>query len=154
MPRGGRLAVVLLLGAALVAEHPTSAAGHGDAPRIAQDPQANLTDVYAFVGTRYDDPGEAVLNVLVSVRPFAMPGDGVYARFADDALYSIHVVDPTTAEPILRYDFRFSEAAPLAPPGLKSAGTIFSYGAGAESGPILDVGDARQNYTQTFAVQR
>jgi len=154
MPRGGRLAVRLLLGAALVAAHPASAAGHGDAPRIAQDPQANLTDVYAFVGTRYDDPGQTVLNVLVSVRPFAMPGDGVYARFADDALYSIHLVDPVTAAPILRYDFHFSDAAPLAPPGLKSADTIFSYGAGAESGPILAVGDARQNYTQTFEVQR
>ena len=28
---------------------------HSDAPRIKQDPQANLTDVYAFVGSRYDD---------------------------------------------------------------------------------------------------
>ena len=73
------------------------AASHSDAPRIKQDPQANLTDVYAFVGTRYDDPSEQVLNVVVNVRPFSEPGDGViYDRFADDALYSIHITDPST----------------------------------------------------------
>ena len=32
------------------------AASHSDAPLIKQDPQANLTDVYAFVGTKYNDP--------------------------------------------------------------------------------------------------
>jgi hypothetical protein len=32
------------------------ASNHSDAPLIKQDPQANLTDVYAFIGTRYDNP--------------------------------------------------------------------------------------------------
>ena len=56
------------------------AASHSDAPLIKQDPQANLTDVYAFVGTKYNNPNEKVLNVIVHVRPFSEPGDGVHLR--------------------------------------------------------------------------
>nr|MDQ2694171.1 DUF4331 domain-containing protein [Pseudomonadota bacterium] len=99
---------------------PAWAASHSDAPLIKQDPQANITDVYAFVGSRYDDPTEQVLNVIVHVRPFSEPGDGViYDRFADDALYSIHIADPLTGETAIRYDFQFSDVNPLTTPGLK-----------------------------------
>ena len=86
------------------------AASHSDAPLIKQDPQANITDVYAFIGTRFDDPTRNVLNVVVQTRPFSEPGDGViYDRFADDARYSIHITDPATGSKRLRYDFRFSK---------------------------------------------
>ena len=71
------------------------ASNHSDAPLIKQDPQANLTDVYAFIGTRYDNPSIKVLNVSMSFRPFSEPGDGAqYERFASDARYSIHITDP------------------------------------------------------------
>lgn len=136
------------LGAAL-------AASHSDAPLIKQDPQANITDVYAFVGTKYNDPGQEMLNVVVHVRPFSEPGDGViYDRFADDALYSIHLTNPSSGATVTRYDFRFSDVNPLATPGLKNPNTILSYGFGTEAGPILSIGDARQNYTQTYSVTR
>jgi hypothetical protein len=126
-------------------------ASHSDAPLIKQDPQANLTDVYAFLGRRYDDPGTKVLNVIVHVRPFSEPGDGVmYDRFADDALYSIHIANPATGEALRRYDFRFSSVTA----GYKNLDTILSYGRGTEIGSIGDVGDARQNYTQTYSVTR
>ncbi len=97
------------------------AASHSDAPLIKQDPQANLTDVYAFVGTKYNDPREKVLNVVVHVRPFSEPGDGViYERFADDARYSIHIADPLSGAELVRYDFKFSNINPQSPPGLKN----------------------------------
>jgi uncharacterized protein DUF4331 len=122
---------------------------------IKQDPQANLTDVYAFVGTKYNDPREKVLNVVVHVRPFSEPGDGViYDRFADDARYSIHIADPTSGAEVMRYDFKFSNVNPTTPPGLKNPNTILSYGRGAEIGPITNVGDARQNFVQTYSVTR
>jgi hypothetical protein len=125
------------------------ASSHSDAPLIKQDPQANLTDVYAFVGTKYNDPGTRVLNVLVSVRPFSEPGDGVmYDRFADDALYSIHITHPVTGATVDRYDFRFSSVTA----GLKNPNTILSYGLGTEAGAITSIGDARQNFTQTYSV--
>lgn len=142
---------VILAAAATLVPSAGSASSHSDAPLIKQDPQANLTDVYAFIGTKYDDPGQRVLNVLVSVRPFSEPGDGVtYERFADDALYSIHVTNPVTGVTLDRYDFRFSSiTGPL-----KNSGTILSYGLGTELGPITSIGDARQNFTQTYTVYR
>jgi hypothetical protein len=131
------------------------AASHSDAPLIKQDPQANLTDVYAFVGTKYNDPRVKVLNVVVHVRPFSEPGDGViYDRFADDARYSIHLADPLSGAELLRCDFTFSNINPQSPPGLKNPNTILSYGNGTKVGPINDVGDARQNFVQTYDVTK
>lgn len=134
------------------------ASSHSDAPLIKQDPQANLTDVYAFIGKKYNSPAGApqtVLNVIVSVRPFSDPGDGViYERFADDALYSIHITNPSTGAETLRYDFQFSDVNPLIAPGLKNPDTILSYGRGTEIGSIETTGDARQNFTQTYSVSK
>jgi hypothetical protein len=137
---------------------PARASSHSDAPLIKQDPQANLTDVYTFLGT--NAAGTKVLNVLIAVRPFCEPGDGVvYDRFADDALYSIHIADPASGETVLRYDFRFS-AVSSAAGDYKNRNTILSYGRGPDAagrpdvGAIQDVGDARQNYTQTYTITR
>ena len=59
-----RTMLSLLLAASMLgsAAPPVGAASHSDAPLIKQDPQANLTDVYAFVGRRYDDPNRAVFE--------------------------------------------------------------------------------------------
>lgn len=143
---------------ALLSSLPAFASSHSDAPLIKQDPQANLTDVYAFIGERYDSfagAAETVLNVIVSVRPFSDPGDGlIYERFADDALYSIHITNPSTGAETLRYDFQFSDVNPLTAPGLKNPDTILSYGRGTQIGSIETTGDARQNFTQTFSVRK
>ncbi|MEX2151486.1 MAG: DUF4331 domain-containing protein [Steroidobacteraceae bacterium] len=125
------------------------ASNHSDAPLIKQDPQANLTDVYAFIGTQHDNPSIKVLNISMSVRPFSEPGDGaIYERFADDARYSFHITNPKTGVTLLRYDVLFSAVDA----GYKNRETILSYGLGTEVGPIVEVGDARQNYTQKFSV--
>ena len=127
------------------------AASHSDAPLSKQDPQTNLTDVYAFIGTKYNDPSVKVFNVVVHVRPFCEPGDGlIYDKFADDALYSIHIADPNTGLSLRRYNFQFSSVSG----NLKNPNTILSYGLGTEAGPIVTVGDARQNYVQTYSVLR
>ncbi|MES4793426.1 MAG: hypothetical protein C4321_11020, partial [Chloroflexota bacterium] len=123
---------------------PRSRRGRRAAPLIKLDPQANLTDVYAFVRQRPN--GQKVLVAEVSVRPFSEPGDGVmYEAFSDDALYSIHIADPNTGATLQRYDFRFS---PVSTNGnYKNLNTILRYGRGAnvggapDAGPILTVGD-------------
>jgi hypothetical protein len=151
MIRWGAACAVAATGSTLFFSGPSLASSHSDAPLIKQDPQANLTDVYAFIGTKYDDPGQRVLNVLVSVRPFSDPGDGViYERFADDALYSIHLTDPVSGATTDRYDFRFSSVVG----GVKNKDTILSYGLGTEVGPIQTIGDARQNFTQTYSISK
>lgn len=139
------------LGASVLALGTTGlySASHSDAPAIKQDPQANITDVYAFIGD-YPIGGKA-LNVIVHVRPFSEPGDGVmYERFADDARYSIHVTEPTTGKTFVRYDFTFSSVSE----GLKNPNTIIQYGVGTDVGPIQTLGDARQNYVQTYRVEK
>jgi hypothetical protein len=143
--------IAAAIGAAvLVAAAPVGlASNHSDAPLIKQDPQANLTDVYAFIGTQYNNPSIKVLNVSMSFRPFSEPGDGAqYERFADDARYSIHITDPNSGATRLRYDFTFSPVDE----NYKNKNTVLSYGLGREVGPIVAVGDARQNFTQTFNV--
>src|ERR1700722_17276817 len=75
------------------------ASSHSDAPLIKQDPQANLTDVYAFIGAGN------TLNIVVNCRPFSEPGDGaIYDRFADDAQYSINITDPVTGALLRTYN--------------------------------------------------
>ncbi|MBI2925171.1 MAG: DUF4331 domain-containing protein [Verrucomicrobia bacterium] len=149
------VSAVTVLALTLSGAFPGWASSHSDAPLIKQDPQANLTDVYAFIGTKYDDAGQRVLNVVVGVRPFSEPGDGViYDRFADDALYSIHITNPTTGATLIRYDFRFSDVNPLTTPGLKNPNTILSYGLGTAAGPITSIGGPQQNYTQTYTVTK
>ncbi len=136
---------------------PAQASSHSDAPLSKLDPQTNLTDVYAFVRTR--PSGQKVLVVEVSVHPFSEPGDGVmYEAFADDARYSIHIANPTTGAEIQRYDFQFS---PVGVKGnYKNLDTILRYGRGADTpngadaGPIMDVGDSHQNFTQTYTVTK
>lgn len=130
----------------------TKASSHSDAPLIKLDPQANLTDVYAFIRQRPD--GAKVLVAEVSVRPFSEPGDGVlYEAFADDALYSIHIADPTTGAQLQRYDFKFS---PVGATGgnYKNLNTILRYGRGTTVGAIMDVGDSSQNFVQTYTLTK
>ena len=125
------------------------ASSHSDAPLIKQDPQANLTDVYAFIGSA---AGTQMLNVIVNCRPFSEPGDGViYDRFADDALYTINIADPSTGALIRSYNFRFSPVSSAAG-NYKNLNTILSYGRGTAIGAIANIGDAQQNFTQTYTV--
>lgn len=125
------------------------AASHSDAPLIKQDPQANITDVYAFVGTKFNNASQKVLNVVVHVRPFSDPGDGVIDdRFADDARYSIHITNPATGAEITRYDFAFSDSSPVTSPGLKNPNTILSYGLGTSAGPIISVGGPTRSFAR------
>ena len=132
------------------------ASSHSDAPLIKLDPQANLTDVYAFIQTRPN--GEKVLDVEVSVRPFSEPGDGgEYEAFSPDALYSISIANPTTGAEVQRYDFQFSATTPNGS-NYKNTNTILRYGRGADVnggpdvGAIQTVGDAHQNFVQSYTV--
>lgn len=146
------LSITALAAITLLPAPSARASSHSDAPLIKLDPQANLTDVYAFIRQR--PTGERALVVEVLVHPFCEPGDGVmYEAFSSDALYSIHITNPNTGEEVQRYDFRFSPVDTVSGQ-YKNTGTILRYGRGTEIGPIMDVGDARQNFTQTYTVSR
>lgn len=126
----------------------TFASSHSDAPLSKQDPQTNLTDLYAFVSANN------TLTVIVSCRPFSEPGDGVmYERFADDALYSVNVTNPVTGALLATYNFQFSPVSSAAG-NYKNKQTILSYGRGSAIGAISTIGGPQQNYTQTYSVTK
>ena len=142
----------LLLASLAISTPLAIASSHSDAPLIKLDPQANLTDVYTFVRNRPN--GQKVLVVEVNVRPFSEPGDGgAYEAFSPDALYSIHITNPSTGAEAQRYDFQFS-AVTAAGGGYKNTNTILRYGLGSELGPIVTVGDGRQNFSQSYTVAK
>ncbi len=149
------ISVVCAIAATLPGGNAAWAANHSDAPLIKLDPQVNLTDTYAFVGTKSDDPSTRVLNVVVQVRPFSEPGDGaIFDRFSNDARYSVNITNPATGALLRRYDFKYSSVRS----GYKRTNTILSYGralaALGAGGQILNVGDQNQNFTQTYSVTR
>lgn len=149
------MSVACAILATLLGRSTARAANHSDAPLIKLDPQVNLTDTYAFVGTKSDNPSVRVLNVVVQVRPFSEPGDGaIFERFSPDARYSVNITNPATGALLRRYDFQFSPVTS----GYKRTNTILSYGQAlaplGAGGQILNVGDENQNYTQTYTVTR
>ncbi len=147
-----KLTTHLLLTSALAALNlgSANASSHSDAPLIKLDPQANLTDLYAFIRTR--PSGEKALVIEAHVHPFSEPGDGVmYEAFSSDALYSVHITDPNTGAEVQRYDFQFSPVGAVGG-NYKNTSTILRYGRGTEIGDIVTVGDNRQNFTQTYTV--
>jgi hypothetical protein len=89
-------------------------ASHREAPLIAQDPTADITDVYAFVS--YDEanlnraPADQRVTLIMNVVPGQDPADGPnYFNFADDVLYRLHIDNNVNgrAENLV-YEFRFS----------------------------------------------
>ena len=61
---------------------------HREAPLIAEDPVADLTDVYAFVSPDKPD----TVTLVANVNPFELPAGGPnFHKFGDDVLYQINV---------------------------------------------------------------
>src|SRR5215475_14018086 len=96
----------VMLGALLACSLATvaSAASHREAPKIALDPAADITDVYFF--RSWEDPGKVVLimNVIPGQEPSSGPN---YFNFDDDVLYVIHVDADRDGKEDIEYEFRF-----------------------------------------------
>jgi hypothetical protein len=78
----------LLVGWMIATSAPmTWAASHREAPLIALDPTADITDVYAF--RSWDDPTKAVF--IMNVIPSQVPASGPnFFNFDDDVKYAFH----------------------------------------------------------------
>lgn len=122
------------------------AASHREAPLISMDPEADITDFYAFRSWENPDRVLFVMNVIPMEEPSAGPN---YYNFADDVLYEIRIDnDKNNIAQNIVYQVRFKTE-------IRSPGDVFplSYvalppitaldGAGSE-GLIL-----RQSYTVT-----
>src|SRR5262245_46481006 len=84
---------------------PSSASSHREAPLISSDPQADTTDVYAFVSP--DAPNTVTL--IANYIPFEDPQGGPnFYRFGDNVLYEIKIDNNGDAVEDITYQFRFT----------------------------------------------
>lgn len=95
--------MITSLAALLFTAATADASSHREAPAIALDPSADLTDFYAFISPT--DPTKLVF--LMNTNPLQDPGGGPnFHRFDDNVLYEIHVDNEGDAEADITYQFR------------------------------------------------
>src|SRR5690606_4742746 len=85
---------------------PAWASSHREAPLIAQDPQADNTDLYVFRSP--DDTN--TITIIANYIPFQQPEGGPnYYTFGNDVRYEIHIKNNTArAGDDITYRFTFS----------------------------------------------
>jgi hypothetical protein len=128
--------LVLLFGYAIM---PGRASSHREAPLISGDPQADNTDVYAFMSP--DNPD--LVTIIASYIPFEDPAGGPnFYRFGDNVLYEIKIDNNGDAVEDISYQFRFTSQ--VANPN------TFLYG----TGQIRSLDDPNRNMFQTYTVSR
>ena len=127
---------VLLVGFAAMPGHASS---HREAPLISGDPQADNTDVYAFMAP--DRPDN--VTIIASYSPFEDPAGGPnFYRFGDNVLYEIKIDNNGDGVEDITYQFRFTSQT-------RNPDT-FLY----NTGPIKSLADPNRNLSQTYTVTR
>lgn len=118
---------------------PSRASSHREAPLISADPQADTTDVYAFVSP--DDPNTVTL--ISSWIPFEDPQGGPnFYHFGENVQYDFKIDNTGDGVEDITYRFQFTNR-------IKNDKT-FLYG----TGPILDLDSPNRNFSQSYTVSR
>jgi hypothetical protein len=134
-----------VIGAAVIATTSITgvfASSHREAPLISGDPNADNTDLYAFVSP--DDPNS--LTIIANYVPLEEPAGGPnFFPFDDNVRYEIHIDNNGDAKTDIRYDFRFKTR-----PVVKNFAGIptFLY----NDGPITSLTDPNWLVPQTYNV--
>jgi uncharacterized protein DUF4331 len=131
------LFVVLCVGYLLI---PGQASSHREAPLVSGDPQADTTDVYAFVSPDAPD----TVTLISSWIPFENPQGGPnFYRFGDSVLYELKIDNNADGVEDISYQFRFTSQ-------VRNPNT-FLY----NTGPITTgLDDPNRNIYQTYTVSR
>ncbi len=128
--------VALIIGYQLM---PSKASSHREAPLISGDPQADTTDVYAFVSPDAPD----TVTLITSWSPFENPQGGPnFYKFGDSVLYNINIDNTGDGVEDIVYQLDFTSQ-------VKNPNT-FLY----NTGPIKSIDDANRNFTQTYTLSR
>lgn len=136
----GAIAAVGLVFAALPGNTPAGiASSHREAPFISKDPDADNTDVYAFVSPDKPDTVTLIANYI----PFELPSGGPnFNEFANDVLYAIHIDNDGDGREDITYEFKFETR-------IRNRNT-FLY----NTGPITSLDDPDWNMPQFYSVTR
>jgi Domain of unknown function (DUF4331) len=131
------VAVGVLAGSSLIPI--ASASSHREAPSISRDPEADNTDLYAFVSPDSPNTVTFVANYIPLQDPAGGPN---FNSFGDDVLYSINVDNKGDGEDHIQYQFRFTTT-------VRNPKT-FLY----NTGPISSPTDPDWNMPQSYSVSR
>jgi hypothetical protein len=95
-----RLPMIIALGVST----PLLASSHREAPGLANDPAADITDLYTFKGEQGSTHQAFIMNVSPAYVPAAGPN---WYRFDDDVLYELHIDNNGDAVEDVTYQFKF-----------------------------------------------
>jgi len=118
---------------------PAAASSHREAPLISQDPEADNTDVYAFVSPDVTNTVTIVANYIPGELPNGGPN---FYNFADNVLYEVKIDNTGDGQPDVVYQFHFNTT--LANPA------TFLY----NDGPISSLDDPNWNLKQFYTITR
>ncbi|MEO7156751.1 MAG: DUF4331 domain-containing protein [Vicinamibacterales bacterium] len=116
-----------------------NASSHREAPLISNDPQADNTDVYAFVSPDRPDTVTIIANYIPLEEPAGGPN---FASFGDNVLYGLHVDNDGDGKEDITFEFRFKTRV--------LNGDTFLY----NTGTITSLNDPDFNVRQTYSVTR
>ncbi len=136
---GTAVASAGLLVGTLVTPLATSASSHREAPMIAGDPYADLTDVYAFVSPDKPDSVTLIMNAIPYEDPMGGPN---YYAFDPKVRYQLHVAQAGRNVADITYNVEFQTT-------VKNPNT-FLY----QVGPYAKDGDPNLNVQQTATVTK
>ena len=107
----GLLAAAAVVGAATLGPGNGTASSHREAPLIAEDPSADLTDVYAFRSPDKPSTVTILANVIPGEDPAAGPN---WYTFSPNARYNLKVDTNGDVRPDVTYRFQFrTKTGPL-----------------------------------------
>jgi hypothetical protein len=128
--------LVLLVGYAIM---PGRASSHREAPLISGDPQADSTDLFAFVSPDAPD----TVTLIASYVPFENPQGGPnFYKFGDNVLYEFKIDNNGDGVEDISYQLRFTTQT--------RSGDTFLY----NTGPIRALDDPNRNVLQTYTLTR
>jgi len=100
----GLVTAAAVVGAATLGPGNGTASSHREAPLIAEDPSADLTDVYAFRSPDKPNTVTMLANVIPGEDPAAGPN---WYTFSPSARYNLKIDTSGDARPDVTYQFRF-----------------------------------------------
>jgi Domain of unknown function (DUF4331) len=136
---GGLAATAGLLAGTIMGAPFAAASSHREAPMIAGDPYADLTDLYAFVSPDAPDTVTFIMNAIPYQDPMGGPN---FYKFDDKVKYVLHVAQAGHNQDDIRYSVEFTTT-------IKNPNT-FLY----NFGPYAKFGDPNLNVQQTATVTK